>query len=116
MGNDRMLVAAMAEQCRDCLREAPCDSSHLPQPLHTKHLLWMCDQIESHADDWPTTKLHRWIGFIQCGLMASRALSFEQVKNMFDLSKAAYGIEGDTDLVDHLDSTSAFEIDIGGEG
>ena len=35
---------------------------------------------------------------------------------MFDLSKAAYGTEGDTDLVDHLDSTSAFEIDIGGEG
>lgn len=59
--------------------------------------------------------LHRWIGFVQCGMLAQRMIDLEGAKAMFDKSKIAHG-ELSEDLVDHLDPTSSFEVDIGGQG
>ena len=117
MDNPSVLVVAMAEQCKALIRKSQKTDSDLPQALHPKHLLWMCDRIASHAEDWPSTKLHRWIGFVQCGMMANHMLDFSGAKAMFDEAKNAYeaSVE-DEDLIDHLNPASSFELDIGGQG
>ena len=78
----------------------------------------MCDQIEKHAEGGPATKLHRWIGFVQAAMLANRMLDLDGLKAMFDKAKAAHeGTSEDSeDLIDHLDPTSSFEFDIGGQG
>lgn len=77
----------------------------------------MCRQVEQHAADWPAIKLHRWIGFVQCGMVANQILDFAGAKAMFDQAKNAYGeVADDPDLVDRLDPNCSFDMDIGGQG
>jgi hypothetical protein len=110
-------VAAMAEKCRTLIQESAVAGNDLQKALQPKHLLWMCDKIEQHAEDWPDTKLHRWIGFVQCAMMANRLLDLAGTKAMFDAIKNAYRPSADDqDLVDHLDPSSGFEVDLGGQG
>lgn len=117
MDNASLLIVAMAEQCRSLLQKTTKADSDLPRALHRNHLLWMCDRIQKQAEEWPATKLHRWIGFIQAAMMANRMLNFAGAKTMFDEARAAYGTNGaDENLLDHLDPASSFELDIGGEG
>jgi hypothetical protein len=117
MVDTRLLVAAMAAQCRDIIHETREVETSLPKELHPKHLLWMCEQIIEHSQEWPATRLNRWLGFVQCALLAHRMLSLEQVKKMFDDVKKSHGISSeDHDLVDHLDPSSSFHLDIGGQG
>jgi hypothetical protein len=117
MIDTRLLVAAMAAQCRNVIHEAHEDETKLPKELHPKHLVWMCDQITEHCQEWPAAKLHRWLGFVQCALLAQRMLTLEQVKRMFDDVKESYGFNSeDEDLVDHLDPSSSFLLEIGGQG
>lgn len=117
MVDTRLLVAEMAAQCRDAIHEAHEKETNLPKELHPKHLLWMCEQIIEHSQEWPAAKLHRWLGFIQCGLLAHRMLTLESVKKMFADVKKSQGISSeDEDLVDHLDPSSSFHLDIGGQG
>ncbi|MEZ5941692.1 MAG: hypothetical protein R3C18_09885 [Planctomycetaceae bacterium] len=112
----------MAEKCKDSLNTPHAEalspiSSGLPHPLRLTHLKWMCEQVVEHAEEWPKAKLHRWIGFIQCGLMAHRVFDLGEIKAMFNEAKSAYGPVGeDDDLADHLDPTNPFRLDIGGEG
>ncbi len=118
MENADRLVVAMAEQCRRLIQQWDKPAPDLPEALQPKHLLWMCDQIEKHAEDGSTTKLHRWIGFVQAGMLANQILDLAGLKAMFDQAKAedADRCEDSDDLTDHLDPTSSFEFDIGGEG
>jgi hypothetical protein len=68
-----------------------------------------------HATDWPETKLHRWIGFVQCAMMANGILDLPGIKGMFDSVKNAYlETSQDQDLTDHLDPDNSFDIDVGG--
>jgi len=115
MDNANLLVVAMAQQCRDLILEWETPDHGLPKALQPKHLLWMCQMIEEHAEDGPATKLHRWLGFIQCAMMAHRMLDLDGAKEMFDKAKVAHGKTGD-DLLDHLDPESSFKFDIGGQG
>jgi len=116
MNNKRLLAQSMARECLTTLRTSDENEWTLPRPLHLKHLLWMCEAINEHSNHWPIAKLHRWIGFVQAGLLANRMLTLKQLKLMFDKSKAKYGIpDEDDDLIDHLDPTNAFELDIGGQ-
>jgi hypothetical protein len=116
MEDVKLLLVAMAAKCRAVIKEADASDFDLPDALHPSHLLWMCDRIEGHAEDWPETKLHRWIGFIQCGLMANRMAGLDEVKAMFGEAKHAYGDgHADQDLLDHLDPASSFHVDVGGE-
>jgi len=117
MNQTSSLVIAMAERCRALIRQSANPDSDLPQPLHPRHLLWMCDQISERADEWPATKQHRWIGFIQCGMLANRMLDLQGAKAMFDEAKKNF-VSGDEedDLLDHLDPDSSFRLDIGGQG
>jgi hypothetical protein len=117
MENTRLLIVAMAEQCRAVARESTRFERELPHALHPRHLLWMCDCITAHAEEWPITKLHRWIGFVQSGMLANRMLDLAGVKAMFDEAKRSYGGGNeDQDLLDHLDPGSSFTLDIGGQG
>lgn len=116
MDQDTQLITAMAEQCRTLIHGSSQNNPGLPEALQRKHLLWMCDQIKSRAGQWRVPKLHRWIGFIQAGMLANDMLDLEGAKTMFAEAKAAYRVEIDEDLLDHLDPASSFEFDIGGEG
>jgi hypothetical protein len=63
------------------------------------------------------TRLHRWIGFVQAGILANRMLDIEQIKAMFDEVKKTHSVSSeDQDLIDHLDVDSSFKFDIGGQG
>jgi hypothetical protein len=115
MDNASLLILAMAEQCRAIIQEWRRPAPDLPNPLQPKHLEWMCDNIERHVEDWSAARLHRWIGFVQCAMMANRMLDLVGAKAMFDKAKVAHG-EMTEDLLDHLDPASSFELDIGGEG
>lgn len=117
MDGPRLLIAAMAEKCKAIISQSartPCD---LPEVLRRPHLLWMCNCIERDAEAWTIDKLQRWLGFIQAGMIANRMLDLNQVKAMFDEAKNAYAeVADDQDWVEHLDPSSSFEVDIGGQG
>ena len=118
MDTTHLLITAMAEECKRLILESDAPDLSLPKALHPKHLLWMCDQIEKHAEGWPATKLHRWIGFVQAAMLANRMLDLDGLKAMFDQAKAAHRDTSEDleNLIDHLDPTSSFEFDIGGQG
>jgi hypothetical protein len=116
MDDAKLLVVAMVELCREKLQNSPESDSDLPSPLLPRHLLWMCDRIENCARDWPDTKLHRWLGFVQCGMMANKILDFEEAKALFDKAKIAHDGTANDDLNDHLDPDSSFNLEIGGQG
>ena len=118
MNSDSLLVVAMAQQCRSLISESDMPDLGLPKALQPKHLLWMCDQIEKHAEDGPATKLHRWIGFVQGAMLANRMLDFAGLRALFNQAQDTHAAacEDLEDLVDHLDPTSSFEFDIGGQG
>jgi hypothetical protein len=116
MEQAKLLIVAMAEKCRGMLQDAEGTQQNLPPSIRPKHLLWMCDQIEKHAEEWPGIRLHRWIGFVQSGMVANRVLDLDAAKAMFNDAKNAYGeLADDPDLIDHLDPNRAYEMDIGGE-
>lgn len=115
MDNARLLVVAMAEKCRSLILESNARDADCPKALGREHLLWMCNEIEKHAEDGSTARLHRWIGFVQAAMLANHTLDLKGLKRMFDEAKRAHGETGD-DLLDHLDPTSSFECDIGGQG
>jgi len=112
---ERANIAAVASMCRQTIQEFQCPQIDLPAQLQPQHLQWMCDQVEEHATDWPEGKLHRWLGFIQCGLMANRMIDLEGLRTMIGEVKLGHDASNE-DLLDHLDPTSSFRLDIGGEG
>jgi hypothetical protein len=115
MDQSSLLVIAMAEECNRIIQQWHEENSDLPESIRRKHLERMCERIEKHSEDWPATRLHRWIGYIQCALIANRVIDLAEAKRMFDRAKIAYP-EADVDLLDHLDPNSSFEFDIGGLG
>lgn len=115
MDKSTLLVVGMAEECRRIILLWHDQDPHLPNVFRREHLEWMCERIERHAEDWPATRLHRWIGFIQCALIANRIIDLPEAKRMFDRVKLAYP-EADADLMDHLDPSDTFELDLGGPG
>src|SRR5438093_11953705 len=117
MGKAEHRIVAMAEKCRDMLRDSDKDASGLPEELQPKHLLLMCRRIAEHSQDWPDTRLHRWIGFVQSGMMANHLLDLDGAKAMFNKLKNTFREVGeDQDLIDHLDVDDSFRFDLGGEG
>ncbi len=111
------LMTAMIEECREVILGHVDDATDCSQPpsLRAAHLSRMCDRLLAHLEDWPPVKLHRWIGFIQCALIANRMLDLAGVKSMFDHAKNAFG-EPASELLDHLDPDNAFELELGGQG
>jgi len=117
MGSARQSITTIAEKCKQVIAAARPVDRGLPESLGPKHLLWMCARIQQNALAWPESKLHRWLGFVQCGIMANRILDLEGTKALFEITDgASQSGAADQDLIDHLDPTNPFELDIGGEG
>lgn len=117
MEDSKLLIVAMSEQCIALILKTQKSEPVLPEVLQPAHLLWMCDQIANNAEDWTEPKLHRWLGFIQSGMLANQMLTFEELKVMFQNAKNSYGAKGDDqELIDHLDPHNSFRMDLGGEG
>ena len=117
MDDTRSLIADMATKCQSVIRGSNEEETGLPRALHPKHLLWMCEQIRKHAQGSPVTRLHRWIGFVQAGILANRMLDLEQIKAMHDEVHKSHSVSSeDQDLIDHLDVDSSFKLDLGGQG
>ena len=116
MRNSKLLIVAMSQRCIDLILQSHPGEHNLPEVLHPPHLLWMCDQITKNAETWSELRLHRWIGYVQSGMLANRIIDYEEMKDMFNEAKNAYGAnEDDLDLLDHLDPHNTFRLDIGGE-
>jgi hypothetical protein len=95
----------MACECQAVLRASCGSDSALSPVLQPEHLLWMCREVARHAKHWPLAKLHRWIGFVQAGLLANHVLTLDEITRIFDDSQAAHGAPTDDyDLIDHLDA------------
>jgi hypothetical protein len=118
MEQANLLVIAMADKCQRIIQDKAKDIRFgLPASLGPDHLRWMCKLIVEHAEDWPAIKLHRWIGFVQAGMIANFMLDLAGAKAMFSKTKEEYGsIAKDQDLLDHLDPTTSYEMEIGGQG
>lgn len=118
MDNSYLLITAMAAKCQRLILEHASTTVELPKAMQPRHLIWMCHQIEHHSQDQPSTRSHRWIGFIQCAMLAQDILDLDGLKAMFDEAKRDHGetAEDLEDLTDHLDPSSSFEFEIGGEG
>ena len=115
MSDDVLLLVAMADRCGEVISTKGRADATQPASLQPEHLLWMCRQMVKYRNDWPATKVHRWIGFVQAALIAGHMLELHEVKAMFDRAKNEYGAP-DEDLLDHLDPHSAFRLELGGEG
>jgi hypothetical protein len=114
MDNASLLTVAMAERCRHLLLDSGTGNRALPRCLQHSHLLWMCEKIETNAEEWPATKLHRWIGFLQAAMVAHKILDLDRAKAMFNKAKVAHS-SADDEMSDHLDLATEFILDIGGE-
>lgn len=107
-------VGDMAGVCRELIRRnVSMPVSDLPETLKVDQLSWMLDQICLHAGDWSAAKLHLWIGFVQCGMIANGILESTILSEMFGQLRAACNV--DQDLIDHLNQEDSFSLDIGGE-
>jgi len=115
VSDDVLLLVAMADRCRDIISTKRQSEVTQPPSLQPEHLLWMCRQVVAHRNDWRATKVHRWIGFVQAALIAGGMLDLHEAKAMFDQAKIAYGVPDD-DLLDHLDPSSPFRLELGGQG
>lgn len=109
------LIVAMAEACSDTIVAWDHAGHGQPASLRSDHLLWMCEEIVAHAGDWPATRIHRWIGFVQGAMIANRMIDLDQAKAMFQKAKHAHR-RPDADLLDHLDPDKYFRFDLGGQG
>ena len=110
-----LLMTAMIERCRDMIQAHDRPGPDRPKPLRPEHLIWMCERLIEHVDAWSAAKMNRWIGFIQCAMIANGIIDLDAAMQMFDRAKVAFG-EPSQDLLDHLDPDSAFRFDLGGEG
>ncbi len=117
MDSSRRLAVAMAEECRCLILSCEQAGADLPGALRPERLVWMCDQVEEHVEQWPVTRLHRCIGFIQCAMLAHKMLRLDELTEMFDTIQLAQETANRDldDLRDHLDPKSSFEFDLGGE-
>ena len=80
-----------------------------------ENLIWMCKQVQTQ-EDWPSSKRHRWLGYVQGVLIALGISTVEDEKKLVAKAKEYFIEYKDTDLKDHNDPDSPFQIDIGGEG
>ena len=67
---------------REVFLESLKDSNH--EGADPAHLLWMCDQVIEMAktNEWPATRLHRWIGYVQGCMVYGGISTLEEEKSV----------------------------------
>ena len=109
-----LLAVEIARHCEEIILEFKATLG--PGLLRTRHLLEMCEKIEKNADDWPVTKLHRWIGFIQGCLVMAGLTTIEKESQFVRETKQKITETVDEELKDHHDSDNHFELELGESG
>jgi hypothetical protein len=115
MDNSQLMIIAMADQCEQIIRDTKKVNPAFPDSLQPNHLLWMCARIHHSAESWPLARLNRWLGFIQAAMIAQGMIDLNSAKSMFDKAKVAHADPGE-DWIDHLDPSSHYAMDLGGQG
>jgi len=89
-----------------------------PLEVQPKNLLRMCHRIEEKAveDEWPDTKLHRWIGHLHGCMLTLGIVDIDRLKEIMSQAKKVFGEKEDEELKDHCNPDNFFSLDIGGEG
>lgn len=90
----KRLTLEIVQQCKKRIVEwqkSNKSNESLPECLQPNHLLWMCDLIQ--GNDWPETKSHRWIGFIQAGMICSEIIDLEEAKSIVSKAKETFDDE-----------------------
>lgn len=109
MTDTRSVVVAMARQYKRIISTAHFSRVEIPKALRVRHLSWMVDRVIEHSEDWPETRLHRWIGFIQSGMMANATLGLDVARDIF--TTASNTVETCNDnLIDHLDFENTYSF------
>ena len=49
--------------------------------LSLSHLKWMIISCKNNIDTWSISKMNRWIGFIQAGLLMHKLATMDDLKN-----------------------------------
>lgn len=82
------------------------------------NLLRMTERIRDRAGEWPTTKIHRHLGFVWGVMAALNVCGIKRIRKIMQDAKARSGFpEGtDEDLRDHNNPDHSYEIELGGEG
>lgn len=66
------------------------DNNPLPEELRPSHAMWMCNMILANKETWGSTRMHRWVGFIQAVLILSGVTGLEWEKNRVRELKKTY--------------------------
>jgi hypothetical protein len=93
--NRKLLARNAATDCGRVIRESvepeavgpiePNDEGTSPG-----HLIWMCQQVDANFDQWSSTRMHRWLGFIQGVMVAFQWTNLEHVKRSISAWKNTY--------------------------
>lgn len=80
-----------------------------------EHVSWMLDQVQKNFDEWPLTKLGRWVGIALACVVANGYIALKEVQKIVNDAKVAHGERVDEDLERHQDPDDPFQLEIGGE-
>ncbi len=53
-----------------------------PYDTCAEHLCWMCGQIVANKDSWSVARMHRWLGYVQCGIRFHEWMSPDELRDL----------------------------------
>lgn len=114
MATHRLLALEAVQLCRAKLVE---DGDDIPErDAALEHALLLSHQVEQYVLQWPATRLHRALGFIQGVLVSRGCSSLEEQCTLLERLQIGFPECRDRDLADHLDPRQPFELELGGSG
>lgn len=121
MAHPTLLAIQIAEDLEEQIKlwqetfhiELDVDDSTQPE-----RLLEMLEKLvhKAHQEEWPDTKLHRWLGWVMGCMACHNIASLERQKEIVAHAKLHFGEKDDDELTEHHNPDSTFRLDIGGEG
>lgn len=120
MKNPNLLGIHLAEKLADHIR-TDADftvAEDAPKETTPEHLIWMLEHlsVKAEKEEWPETKVHRWLGYVMGCLASHRTCTLPCLKGITAEAKQYYFEKEDDELRDHSDPDHPFTLDIGGEG
>ena len=120
MANPTLLAIQIAEELEGQIKlwqetfniELDVDDS-----THPDRLLEMLEKLvhKAQEDEWPDTKLHRWLGWVMGCMVCHNIAGYERLREIVAHAKLHFGEKDDAELTEHHDPDSSFRLDLGGE-
>lgn len=51
-----------------------------PHGIGKQHAMWMIEEVLANEHTWPSDKLNRWIGYLQCLLVLNRIRTLDELR------------------------------------